>query len=298
MIKVKDLSFSYKKTDSVLKEISFEIASGELLAILGSSGSGKTTLLNLLAGLIHPQQGVILNSSNTKPSAALVFQDYALFPNLSVLDNLKLISSDKEQIQGWIERLQLANFIGQKPSTLSGGQQQRVAVARAMLCNPELLLLDEPFSNLDTAHKTELRLNLKTLLKDKKQSTILVTHDLEDAFALADRLIVIDSGRIVQDDTPEKLYHNPSSEKVMALTGGYTSLITENGEKIFARPEHIKLDMEQNKCEVEILENQFSGSQFKVIYAINGTSGYFYSPERIINPSITIGIANNHVIRF
>lgn len=282
----------------MLSDLSFEIAPGELIAILGASGSGKTTLLNLLAGLIQPQQGSILTESGSVPNTALVFQDYALFPNLSVLDNLKIVSSDQIQIDSWIDNLQLSQFKNQKPNTLSGGQQQRVAVARAMLCNPELLLLDEPFSNLDTAHKSELRLNLKSVLKGKGQATVLVTHDLEDAFALADRLIVIDKGGVVQDDKPEMLYHHPTTEKVMGLTGGFTSLLNENGEKIYARPENVSPNNHENRCQVNVLENQFSGSQFKVIYAINGLSGYFYSPERIFNHTITLGIANQHVIRF
>ena len=140
----------------MLAELSLSIANGEIIAVLGASGSGKSTLLNICAGLLKPETGEILGKSGVAPSTALVFQDYALFPNLSVLKNLKFVSSDLAAIEKWIQRLKLEGELYKKPNQLSGGQKQRVMIAMAMSCNPSLLIADEPTTALDVTIQAQI----------------------------------------------------------------------------------------------------------------------------------------------
>lgn len=289
MIHFKNIGFNYGKTP-VLQDVSLDIHPGECVAVLGASGSGKTTLLNILSGLLPMQAGIITNTHGLAPQTALVFQDYALFPNLSVLDNLKFVSKNEKEISGWITRLELQDHTSKKPSQLSGGQKQRVAVARALLCKPDLLLMDEPFSNLDTAHKNQLRLSLKSLLQKQQQSTILVTHDLEDAFALADRIAVLVNGNLVQCDTPNRVYQKPNSKEIMALTGAFTQVPYADG-KAYARPEAIAVSEDDNGSPVQITGHQFAGATNKIFFTAPDVSGYFLSPTPIsVGTTVKIGI--------
>lgn len=281
----------------MLAELSLSIANGEIIAVLGASGSGKSTLLNICAGLLKPETGEILGKSGVAPSTALVFQDYALFPNLSVLKNLKFVSSDLAAIEKWIQRLKLEGELYKKPNQLSGGQKQRVAVARAMLCQPELLLMDEPFSNLDTAHRASLRLSLRQVLKGQEQSTLMVTHDLEDAFSLADKIAVLDKGRILQIASPQELYHQPKSETIMQLSGPTTHFMV-GGVKCCCRPEHLSLHEDENRAAVQVTGCQFSGVFFKIFYQQAEQRGYFYHPELIQEGELSVGIKTKHLFQF
>ena len=213
---------------AAVSDATFSLAEGEIGCLLGPSGCGKTTLLRAIAGFEPLTSGTISlhgeHISTTKRTQApedravgMVFQDFALFPHLNVRDNIafglnKLSSSEKTQrIVEMLDLVSLVSVAERFPHELSGGQQQRVALARALAPSPQILLLDEPFSNLDAELRTQLAAEIRTLLKKNKVTALLVTHDQDEAFAMADKIALLNAGKIVQIDTPYKLYHKPGS---------------------------------------------------------------------------------------
>lgn len=215
-----------------VEQVSLSVGEGELLALLGPSGCGKTTTLRMIGGFERPDAGQILFESrditHEPPEArgiGFVFQDYALFPHLSVLDNVKFglrklsRSEAKNRAQEMLALVGLSDLGSRKPHQLSGGQQQRVALARALAMKPKLILLDEPFSNLDAKMRVETRQEVRRLLKETGAAGILVTHDQEEALALADRIAVMGHGQLVQIGTPDEIYRNPVSEFVANFIG-------------------------------------------------------------------------------
>jgi iron(III) transport system ATP-binding protein len=214
-VTVEGLSFKYpNESKMTLKDVSLGINKGEIVAILGESGSGKSTLLRLISGLEKPGEGkisiddhiVFSNHHNVQPEkrkVGMVFQDYALFPHFNVEGNIRygLKESKKKSLEIVDEMLDLINLEDHRhkyPHELSGGQQQRVALARSIAIKPKLMLLDEPFSNLDSHLRHQLRDDLKKLLRKSDTTTIFVTHDEEDAFAIADRIIRIIDGKFTE----------------------------------------------------------------------------------------------------
>lgn len=219
-VKVEALDFSYNAKTPVLNNISFSMEEGEIVAILGSSGSGKSTLLRLLSGLEMPNQGSIIINEETlcsnqvfvdaeKRQVGMVFQDYALFPHMSIEKNVgfglkKLAKQDKmHRIDEMLELVGMKNRKKSYPHELSGGQQQRIALARALAPSPNILLLDEPFSNLDADLKMRIRHELRGIIKTAKMTSIFVTHDYDDAFDIADRIVYIEEGKIVHQEIVE-----------------------------------------------------------------------------------------------
>ncbi len=213
----------------VLEDISFDVYKGEFLSILGPSGCGKSTLLKILIGIEDLTSGKIykndIDISNLAPSKrniGLVFQNYSLFPNLNVYNNIayalkaRKVNKDeiKDRVDKMIQLVGLSEHIYKYPRHLSGGQKQRVAIARTLVLNPDIVLFDEPMSALDADIKVVLRKLLKDIQKEMKITMIYVTHDQEEAFALSDRVMVINDNRIEQLDTPHNIYKNPSSEFV------------------------------------------------------------------------------------
>lgn len=213
-------------SETILNDISFSIARGEFKALLGPSGCGKTTTLKLIAGFEEYQKGSLyLNGKPArspeflppeKRNIGLVFQDLALFPHLNVKDNIafglkgKRIDK-KRRVDELLHLIGMADLAGKMPYMLSGGQQQRVAVARALAPRPSLLLMDEPFSSLDNQLRIQLRNELREILKAEGVATLLVTHDCQEAFSFADRIILMREGSIIQEGTPVQLYHKPST---------------------------------------------------------------------------------------
>ncbi|MFP4286973.1 MAG: ABC transporter ATP-binding protein [Candidatus Izemoplasmataceae bacterium] len=220
MLSVHNISFAYDKVD-VLKNISFKASQGDIVAILGSSGSGKSTFLRVLSGLEIPKTGgiilnneTIVNDKTMVPAEArgisMVFQEYALFPHLTVKKNIMFgmhrlpKSCVKDRLKEMMNLTNLDEKLSAYPHELSGGQQQRVALARALAPKPKMLLLDEPFSNLDADLKYKIRLELKSILKTANITTIFVTHDYDDAFLIADKIIYLENGTIVREELPKR----------------------------------------------------------------------------------------------
>ncbi|MEO8672653.1 MAG: TOBE-like domain-containing protein [Tahibacter sp.] len=223
---------------NALNEVSLSIARGEFVALLGPSGSGKTTLLRILAGLDFPDSGSVfqdgrdlLNVRARERGVGLVFQHYALFRHMSVFDNVAFglrvrprsrrpsRAEIAERVERLLKRVQLDGLGARYPAQLSGGQRQRVALARALAIEPELLLLDEPFGALDAQVRVALRRWLRHLHEDLKLTTVFVTHDQEEALELADRVVVMNRGRIEQVGTPDEIYQQPATPFVFEFIG-------------------------------------------------------------------------------
>lgn len=214
--------------------LDLEIGRGELVTLLGPSGCGKTTTLRMIAGLELPSTGTISIGGTdvsrlpaTYRNVSMVFQSYALFPHLSVLDNVAYglrmgglkTPLAREKAEDALSTVGLAGFGTRLPSELSGGQQQRVALARAIVLEPEVLLLDEPLSNLDAKLRRHVREEIRTLQQRIGVTTVYVTHDQEEAMAVSDRIIVMEQGRIAQAGSPEDLYHSPRSAFIASFIG-------------------------------------------------------------------------------
>ncbi|QPD05376.1 MAG: putative ABC transporter, ATP-binding component [Candidatus Nitrospira kreftii] len=236
ILELRSVSCAYDQNRPAIQNVSFSIREGEILCLLGPSGCGKTTILRAIAGFEPVRSGQIFlsdrlvsSSSETVPTeerrVGMVFQEYALFPHLRVADNIAfgLHQLSKEERASRVEEmLRLTGLEGLErryPHELSGGQQQRVALSRALVQNPVLLLLDEPFSNLDPDMASRMRQDLHALLHRTKTTTILVTHDHEEAFAMANRIAVLNHGEIEQLDSPELIYHLPATRFVADFVG-------------------------------------------------------------------------------
>lgn len=229
-----NIHHAYGRT-KVLHDISFQAENGEITCLLGPSGCGKTTLLQIAAGILKLQQGrVALNGkimaevgNNPPPekrSTGLVFQDGALFPHLSVKDNIGFGLRDKKEkvrrVNDLLDKIGLSEFGVRFPSTLSGGQQQRVAFARAIAPSPSLLLLDEPFANVDIRLRKDLRAMVRSILQQENCAVIMVTHDPSEALEIADKIVVLGKGRVIQFGSTEDLYDYPAAPAVESLLGG------------------------------------------------------------------------------
>ncbi len=243
--------------DMVVDDVSFEVAAGEIVCLLGPSGCGKTTSLRLAAGMETPSAGEIFlgdmcvsTAQHVNPPEArgigFLFQDFALFPHLSIYDNvtfgLNHLPDDeaRKRALDLLNAVDLSGFANKYPDTLSGGEQQRVALARAMAPRPQLVLMDEPFSNLDPQLRDQMRDLTLRLVKENDAAGLIVTHDTADALRMADRIAVQNKGRIVQMDTPEAIYQNPLNLHVAAMFGS-VNLMADGDGQIGVRPSDITL---------------------------------------------------------
>lgn len=232
-LSVKGLNVSYGK-NHILKDINLEIENGEFVSILGKSGCGKTTLIKSIAGLLETDNGDInifdKNVAGLPPEkrqTVIVFQDLRLFPHMNVEDNIafamKLKKMDKavikEKVEKLLDQVRLSGYEKRKVSRLSGGQMQRVALARALGAEPKLLLLDEPFASLDEDLRKEMGELVRRLHRENGITTVMITHDKEEAMELSDRLALMEEGRILAFDSPERLYNSPKDIKIAAMLG-------------------------------------------------------------------------------
>lgn len=218
----------------VLNGIDLEVKQGELLTLLGPSGCGKSTTLNLIAGFLDADRGEVhIKGHNVtkvppyKRDLGMVFQTYSLFPHMTVYENLSFglklrkvgKAEQKKKISKALELVKMSGLENRYPRELSGGQRQRVAISRALVVEPELLLLDEPLSNLDAKLRHELRAEIKRLQKEIGVTTIFVTHDQEEALSMSDRVVVMNAGKIEQISTPTEIYNHPKTEFVFQFIG-------------------------------------------------------------------------------
>lgn len=227
-IELKNIDLNYTHNKSIFSNLNIVLPDGQLTVLSGPSGSGKTTLLKIIAGLLTPNSGKLLfDGQSLQPRIGMVFQDYALYPHLTVLNNiafpLKMAKIKKtERIAAAKDiaiRLHIDDQLQKYPTDLSGGQKQRVAIARAIVKHPDVLLLDEPLSNLDAPLKSELRDEIKAIQQTTKTTTILVTHDANDALQIADQIVLINNGEIQQVGNAQELYHHPKTQIVAKLVG-------------------------------------------------------------------------------
>ena len=246
MLELKNVKKSYDGT-VVLKNISLDIGEGEIVSILGPSGCGKTTLLNLILGIVDADGGkIIFNGEDLtdvpmeKRGFNIVFQDYALFPNLNVYQNItyglrnKPEISSKEEVEELISLLGLEEHLSKRIGQLSGGQKQRVALARTMVMKPKILLLDEPLSALDGVIKESIKDRIKTIAKEYNLTTIIVTHDPEEALTLSDRVMIINEGEIAQFARPEEIIEKPENNFVKKFILNQLEIKRNNIYTLFA----------------------------------------------------------------
>ncbi|MCQ8878894.1 ABC transporter ATP-binding protein [Pseudoalteromonas shioyasakiensis] len=307
-----NLSYQYNET-AVIEGLNLTVENDEIVCLLGASGCGKTTTLKAIAGIITAQQGKVYINAKLVSGAGLfvapehrnigmMFQDYALFPHLTVADNIAfgLTNMTRAQKQLRVEEMlglvQLEGCAKRFPHQLSGGQQQRVAIARALAYKPSLLLLDEPFSNIDTQVRFELIADIRRIIKSQQVSAVFVTHSKEEAFAFSDTLAVMHRGKIAQQGTPEQLFTAPNSKVVAEFLGQgiylsaevltateystrfglVTSLIANRHNsaqgQLYVRSHHLVLTAasEQSEQTVKVLNRRFIGTSYVYKVMIDG----------------------------
>lgn len=339
-LEVKKLAKSYDGKNKVLQDISFSVNNGELVSILGPSGCGKTTTLRIIAGLLDETSGQVLvdqadvtKTPVYKRNFGMVFQSYALFPHLNIFENvafgLKMRGLSKTEIKSKVEEILeitgLSEFAQKYPAQLSGGQQQRVSLARALVINPQLLLMDEPLSNLDAKLRLKMREEIRRLQQKLKMTVLFVTHDQQECFAISDRVMIMKEGRIDQYDTPQNIFHHPRTEYVARFIG-YDNFIhfdqaqvidnhhvkvgnisfksideCEKAKVLTIRPENIEI-VDQNKSNNTIsgtiISNEYLGQSFK--YRIKTELGEFQVEEsrkkmRLVGEQINLEFPAKHL---
>ncbi|MCF8778735.1 ABC transporter ATP-binding protein [Vibrio sp. IRLE0018] len=338
-LSIKNLTCQYD-AQTVLESLSLEVEQGQIVCLLGASGCGKTTLLKAIAGLLPLSAGemslncmMIDNGEHWVPpeqrNIGMIFQDYALFPHLTVAENvafgLRGISTDARQskVKEMLELVHLSPFADRYPHQLSGGQQQRVAIARSLAYKPDLLLLDEPFSNIDTQVRHELIAEIRKIFKQQGVTAIFVTHSREEAFAFADKMAVMNHGVIEQYGTASELYYKPSSKFVADFLGGgsylpakrlsesefethlgvveataqQSILINEQCE-LLLRPQHIQISAAEESS-IRIMEQQFMGDHCRYVIEANGNKLLASSAEALnIGQMVSVKVDTQGILAF
>ncbi|WP_449389431.1 sulfate/molybdate ABC transporter ATP-binding protein [Chryseobacterium lineare] len=307
LLEINNLYFSYSKEKPLFQNLNLRFDEGKIIALAGESGCGKSTLLSLIYGLLDWQSGNIVfdgeklmgPKGNLVPGEAkmkFVAQNFDLMPYATVAENVgKFISNinltkKKETVAELLEVVGLEEFANILPKYLSGGQQQRVAIARALSVLPKLLILDEPFSNLDFPRKIELREKLFRYVKQQNISLIISTHELQDIIPWLDQIVVLENGRLVQNDKPEETFRNPYNPYVAKLFGE-VNIFTDNEMMEFGigkfsyYPKEIKVS--ENGVEAEVLESRFAGNHYWNKLSAKNKELVIYTDRKIEN-SVTI----------
>jgi ABC-type sulfate/molybdate transport systems ATPase subunit len=300
MLKVKKISFSYQDKPTI-NTISFELKKGRSVAVIGESGCGKSTLLKLIYGLYDLDKGSIFwnNVEVLGPKFNLIpgmdfmkylAQDFDLMPFITVAENIGkyLSNSCPEQkntrISELLEIVEMTDYANIKPKNLSGGQMQRVALARVLALEPEVLLLDEPFSHIDNFRKNSLRRKLFSYLKEKKITTIFATHDSSDVLSFADEVLVLKDGQLIEEGNPKSIYNYPKNKYIASLFGDVNE-IEINGKTELIYPDQLNI-VEKSDLKVEVVKSYFFGSHYLIEANIIDKVLFFESEKELANGTI------------
>ena len=309
-LNVKNLSKSYGTDEPIIKKLSFSLKKGEIISFIGESGSGKTTFLKCLAGLENIDSGLIelrgrlLNDHNifldaNQRKIGFVFQDNPLFPHLNVIQNIKLnlIKIDHSELSKILKLTALNGLEKRYPHELSGGEKQRVCIARSLIRKPDLLLLDEPFSNLDSNIKTKIKDEIYRIIKDSGITTIFVTHDIGDTFNISDRILIFKAGVLQQFDEPVKMYCNPVNCYCAEVLGDLNQLNLKD-RTYYIRPENIFIS-KKSAYRASIVKSQFFGKEYKIRAIVNDFSWYFFNDKPLkISSEIYLDFKQEDVLEF
>ena len=287
-LKVENLIKFYNKSEPLISRLNFEVKKGEIVSFLGESGVGKTTFLKCISGLEKINSGSItlndkvLNSSDVfvspqKRNIAFVFQDYPLFPHLTLEENI-IFNLEKKYVNKldyMLSLTNLKNLTKRYPHELSGGEQQRACIARALIREPDLLLLDEPFSNLDLAIKHNIIDEIYQIIKATETTTILVTHDINDSLNIADKILVFKAGKLQQYDNPVEMYCKPANCYCAKILGGINKY-HKSGEDFYIRAEKIKIEA-LSEISLTVKKSLFQGKEYIITADYNGETWSLFS---------------------
>ena len=309
-LRISDLKKYYNESEPLIRNLNFSVNKGEIVSFIGESGSGKTTFLKCLAGLEKINSGsielngTVLNDNSTFVNPNLrkigfVFQDYPLFPHINVLKNItiNLEKSFFSKLDYILELTNLKDLCERFPDQLSGGEQQRVCLARALVREPDLLLLDEPFSNLDSSIKFTIQQEIHKIIKQTKTTTILVTHDIKDTFNISDKILIFKAGILQQYDNPVNMYCNPVNCYCAKILGELNQ-VSINSKTYFIRPEKIKLT-ETSKFKGKVEKSLFAGKEYKITANVSGESWSFFNEDPIdIDKNIYLKFEKKDLLEF
>tara|TARA_R110002049_G_scaffold143633_3_gene305833 strand:+ start:8571 stop:9482 length:912 start_codon:yes stop_codon:yes gene_type:complete len=303
MLQVKNISFSYKK-QPVLTNVSFHVKAGEHVSVIGESGSGKSTLIKLLYGtynlnegeifwkeqqILGPEYNLIIGPEYMK----YVAQEFDLMPFITAAENIGVFLSNfypkekKERIKELLCVVELADFANTKVKLLSGGQKQRVALAKAIAKQPEILLLDEPFSHIDNFKKQSLRRSLFKYLKEKNITCIVATHDKADVMGFSDRMLLLNKHKIEANDTPENLYHNPKTALIASFFEEFNHI---DNDIVYA---HQLKVVEKSNLKAIVIRSYFKGNYYLIEASINGSTLFFENNSKLEkNTIVSLKIVN------
>ena len=309
-LEIKDLAKSYNHNNPIIKKLDFTVKKGEIISFLGESGSGKTTFLKCISGLASIDSGTIklngitLNSDNVyvkpqKRKIGFVFQDYPLFPHLTLRENItfNLDKQHADNLEYMINLSGLEKLLDRYPHELSGGEQQRGCIARALIRKPDLLLLDEPFSNLDSNIKFYMREEIYKIIKETKTTTILVTHDINDSMNIADRILIFKAGVLQQFDNPHSMYCEPVNCYCAKILGDLNQ-IEINNKTFYIRPEKLKI---VKKSDVSVIVEKcfFQGKEYKIQGKYKDNKWHLFSQKPVeLQSEIAVEFEKNDLIYF
>lgn len=301
LLTVRNLYFGYSSVNPLFRNLNLSVEKGKIIALAGESGCGKSTLLNIIYGLIDWQSGEIFLENeklygpkgNIVPGELglkLVSQHYDLMPYLTVRENVgKFISNTnlaekKQKVEELLEVVGLENYANVLPKNLSGGQQQRVAIARALSVMPKLLLLDEPFSNLDYSRKMELREKLFNYVKENHLSVIISTHEIQEILPWIDQIVVLQEGRLIQNDSAEETFKNPYNSYVAKLLGEVNTITDEQKYQLQISRNHFfphQIILDENGKEATVSDSRFAGNHYWNRIFINNIPLVMYSSQKL-----------------